>query len=254
MLPYKFGNDFKLKNIEKVVDSLILWLRKKVEEASCEGVVFGMSGGIDSAVIAGLAKKAFPKSSLGIIMPCHSIEEDEEDARLIGSELELDLIKVDLSRTYDEYMNSLGAKSEDMASANIKPRLRMTTLYYKAQKLNYLVIGSSNRSEFKIGYFTKHGDSGVDLLPLANFVKSEIYELARYLDINEKIIEKAPSAGLWEGQTDEEEMGLSYKTIDRYIKTGIIDDFSEKEKIDKLYELTKHKREYPPIFIYEEDE
>lgn len=241
-----------MKNIEKVVELLIDWIKEKTEEAKCQGLVFGLSGGIDSAVIAALAKKAYPDNSLGIIMPCHSIDEDEEDARLVAKEIGIELEKVDLSSTYDELMKNLKGEENTMAAANIKPRLRMTTLYYKAQMKNYLVIGSSNRSEFKVGYFTKHGDSGVDMLPLANFVKSEIYDIAEYLGINEKIINKAPSAGLWKGQTDEAEMGISYKTIDRYIKTGIIEDFNEKDKIDALNRITEHKREFPPIFKFEE--
>lgn len=243
-----------MNDVGKVVESIVKWMQEKAEEAKCQGVVFGMSGGIDSAVIAGLAKRAFPENCLGIIMPCHSLDEDEEDARLVAEEVGIQLKKVDLTSTYDELMKNLEGEENTMAAANIKPRLRMTALYYNAQMKNYLVSGSSNRSEFKVGYFTKHGDSGVDMLPLANFVKSEVYEIARYLGINEKIIDKAPSAGLWEGQTDEEEMGITYKTIDRYIKTGIIDDFSEKEKIDTLYKITEHKRVFPPIFKYEETE
>ena len=134
-----------------------------------------------------------------------------------------------------------------MAISNLKPRLRMTTLYYFAQNNNYLVVGSSNKSEFTVGYFTKHGDSGVDLLPLASFVKSEIRELAKVLGIPDIIIEKPPTAGLWANQTDESEMGFSYNILDNYIKTGegpkeIV------EKIKRMNTISEHKRVYPPIF------
>ena len=237
-----------MKNIEEIVNSLVTWIQENVKEANCKGVVFGMSGGIDSAVIAALSKRAFPDNCLGIIMPCHSLEEDEKDAILVAEQIGIQYKKVELTDIYDMLLSNLGGKDQTLAAANIKPRLRMTTLYFNAQSNGYLVLGSSNKSEFKVGYLTKHGDTGVDLLPLADFVKSEVYELAEYLGIDEKIIAKAPSAGLWEGQTDEEEIGLSYKVIDRYIKAGIIDDFNDKEKIDSLYEITEHKRNFPPIF------
>lgn len=229
-------------------NELIFWLQEKVKEAKAVGVVFGLSGGIDSAVVAGLAKKAFPDSSLGIIMPCHSDPIDEKHGRLVAEKLELATSKVDLSSTFDLLFNSMGEDNKNkMAITNIKPRLRMTTLYYYAQNNNYLVLGPSNKSEFVVGYFTKHGDSGVDLLPIASFVKSEIRQLARYLNIPEIVIEKPPTAGLWANQTDEDEMGFSYDILDKYIKTGegpkdIV------EKIDRMNEISEHKRKYPPIF------
>lgn len=236
-------------DMEKLAEDIVKWMKEKVAEANCRGLVFGMSGGIDSAVIGALAKRAFPETSLGIIMPCHSSDQDEMDARLVGDELGIELKKVDLTRTYDTLLESLDEDADGLAAANIKPRLRMTTLYYYAQSKQYLVAGSSNKSEIRVGYFTKHGDSGVDMLPIADLVKSEVYELAKHLGINEKIIDKAPSAGLWEGQTDEQEMGLTYRAIDRYIKTGLIDDYKDKEKIDRLYEISAHKRNFPPVYV-----
>lgn len=236
------------KDVKMVVENLVKWLKEKVADAGAKGLVFGMSGGIDSAVMAGLAKIAFPNDCLGIMMPCHSLDSDEEDARLVAGEVGIQLKKVDLTETYDTLLKSMHGDGSTIAAANIKPRLRMTTLYYHAQTNGYLVAGASNKSEFKVGYFTKHGDSGADILPLADFVKSEIYDIARYIGINEKIINKCPSAGLWEGQTDEDEIGLSYSVIDRYIKTGIVEDFNDKERMDKLFSITEHKRNFPPIF------
>lgn len=235
--------------MDKICNELVEWLKNKVNEANGKGLVFGLSGGIDSAVVAGLAKRAFPESSLGIIMPCHSNPKDEEHGLLVADSLDLRTEKVDLSNVYDELIKSINIKdASKLALANIKPRLRMTTLYYFAQTYNYLVIGSSNKSEFTVGYFTKHGDSGVDLLPIASFTKNEIWELARYLKIPEIIIEKPPTAGLWEDQTDEEEMGFGYDILDNYIenKTGPEDII---HKIEDMNRISEHKRNFPPIFI-----
>lgn len=239
-----------MENVNMIIEELIQWMKDKVEKANAKGLVFGLSGGIDSAVIAGLAKRAFPESSLGIIMPCHSDPVDEEHGLLVSKSLGLETVKVDLSKTYDTYIESTSLNSENkMAKANIKPRLRMTTLYYFGQDLNYLVAGSSNKSEFVVGYFTKHGDSGVDLLPLADFVKSEVRDLARALNIPDIIINKPPSAGLWANQTDELEMGFGYDVLDNYINTGN-GPLEIVNKIEKMNSISRHKREYPSIFKY----
>lgn len=201
--------EYILDNIQTIIEELVVWLQTKVKDANAKGLVFGLSGGIDSAVISGIAKLAFPETSLGIIMPCHSDPEDEQHGLIVAEALNLKTVKVDLAETYDIYLKSTELHSKNkMAKANIKPRLRMTTLYYYAQDYNYLVVGSSNKSEFVVGYFTKHGDSGVDLLPLANFVKSEIRELANALNIPRIVIDKPPSAGLWENQTDNKKWDL----------------------------------------------
>lgn len=241
-----------MDNIDEICNELVNWLKEKVNSAGAKGVVFGLSGGIDSAVIAGIAKKAFPNNSIGIIMPCHSDPIDENHGKLVADALKLKTAKVDLSNSFDTLMEAMPDKSENkLAISNLKPRLRMSTLYYYGQSNNYLVLGSSNKSEFTVGYFTKHGDSGVDLLPLVSFVKSEIRDLARYLKVPDIVIEKPPTAGLWENQTDEKEMGFSYDVLDTYIKTGkgpkaIVG------KIDKMDKKSQHKREYPPIFVWEE--
>lgn len=239
-----------MDNIETVVNDLIQWLKVKVKNARAEGLVFGLSGGVDSAVMAALAKLAFPDSSLGIIMPCHSNPIDEEHGLIVAKSLDLKTERVDLTNTFDIFLKDTNLNSNNkMAIANIKPRLRMTTLYYFAQSLNYLVAGPSNKSEFITGYFTKHGDSGVDLLPLANFVKKDIWNLARYLNIPDIVINKAPTAGLWDNQTDEEEMGFSYEDLDNYIETK---EGSEElvNRVVGMYNVSAHKREYPPIYKY----
>lgn len=238
-----------MNNIDLVVKDLVNWLQEKIKEANAKGIVFGLSGGIDSAVMAGIAKRAFPNDSLGVIMPCHSNHIDEEHGIIVAEFLGLKTQKVDLSTSFDVLFQSIDVENKNkMAMSNLKPRLRMATLYYIAQTNNYLVVGPTNKSEYEVGYFTKHGDSGVDLLPLASFVKSEIRELAKYLGIPEMIIEKPPTAGLWEDQTDEEEMGFGYDVLDKYIKNKEAPE-EIKLKIDKMNKISRHKRSYPPIFV-----
>ena len=235
--------------MNKEIDNIVQWIQEKVKEANSKGVVFGLSGGIDSAVVAGLAKKAFPDTSLGVIMPCHSNPQDEEHGILVANSVGIDTKVVDLTNSYDEMIKAFDYKSDSkLALANVKPRLRMTTLYYLAQELGYLVVGPTNNSEYRIGYFTKHGDSGVDILPIASYTKKDIFKMARELNIPEEIINKKPSAGLWEDQTDEDEMGISYDELDAYILTGEARK-EVKEKVDRMDRISEHKRNYPPIYI-----
>lgn len=238
----------KMENIELVIENLVDWLKEKVEESNSKGIIFGLSGGIDSAVMAGLATRAFPDNSLGLIMPAHSIEQDEEDALLVAKAFGLKTSKIDLTTSFDTFLQATDSSlNNSLAKSNIKPRLRMTTLYYYAQSLGYLVAGPTNKSEYITGYFTKNGDSAVDIMPIADFVKSEIYDLAKALKVPDKIIEKVPSAGLWEDQSDEEEMGFSYETLEKYIRGEKIDG-EVYERINTMYERSHHKRQYPSIF------
>lgn len=237
-------------NAAKVATQIADWMAEKVARSGQKGLVFGMSGGVDSAVVAALAVRAVGREALGVIMPCHSLPQDEQDARLAADALGLELLKVDLSPVFDlltdEAEQALETPLAGMASANTKSRLRMVTLYAIAGTRRALVAGTGNLSELTIGYFTKYGDSGVDLLPLGNLVKARVYELARYLGVPQRVIEKAPSAGLWEGQTDEQEMGLTYADLDRYILTGE-GPGGLAEKIERLRKASGHKRATPPI-------
>jgi NAD+ synthase len=236
---------------EKTAEKLTAWIKEKVEAAGAKGAVFGMSGGIDSSVIAPLCIRAFPKTSLGLIMPCHSIEEDKKHAEMCAKAFDIPTKTVALDSIYDSFLKTLPdfkaeASLSRLAQANLKARLRMITLYYSANQLNYLVIGSGNRSELTVGYFTKHGDSGVDILPIGNLVKQEVKELAQYLGVPRVIIDKAPSAGLWAGQTDEGEMGFTYEALDNYILTGkAAPDL--KKRIDTMNAKSGHKRTTAPI-------
>lgn len=232
------------KNIK---EEIVNWLKNEVKSANADGVVFGLSGGIDSAVVAGLSKEAFGNDALGIIMPINSNPDDKKDALLVAKSLNLKTTEVDLTNTFNEYLSSVEEFNNNLAISNIKPRLRMMTLYYYGQSNNYLVLGCSNLSEFLTGYFTKYGDSGSDLMPIADLVKTDIWELAKVLNIPEKIINKKPTAGLWENQTDEEEMGVRYNELDKYILGGDVSE-EAKNKIEKMINNSKHKRSFAKIY------
>lgn len=237
--------------MEDLAQRLASWIREQVTRANCKGVVFGLSGGLDSSVVAVLCQRAFPDNILAVLMPCHSNKADLDDARLIAQKFAIPTVTVALDEVFDSLLKALPDREYDpgtqkVAEANLKPRLRMSTLYYFANRLCYLVVGTGNRSEIAVGYCTKYGDGGADILPLGNLLKSDVMELASYLGIPKAIIEKAPSAGLWEGQTDEGEMGLTYEELDRYLATGqAIEEV--RRKVDARARATAHKRATPLI-------
>ena len=236
---------------EERVRMLTSWIEDNVLSAGCRGVVFGLSGGIDSSLLAVLCKRAFPNNTLGLIMPCYSVDLDKEHAELIARQFDISTKTVVLNNVFDSFIYVLPdfkpkAAAARVARANLKARLRMATLYCVANQMNYLVAGSGNRSELEIGYFTKYGDGGVDILPLGNLVKKEVRELSRYLRIPLEIIEKAPSAGLWPGQTDESELGFSYDTLDRYLTSGTAPE-EVRSRIEFMKSSSLHKKVTPPI-------
>ena len=236
---------------EQLTDRLVSWIKNEVLTTRHKGVVVGMSGGLDSSVLAVLCHQAFPESMFGVIMPCQSIPEDGEHALAVASKFSIPTRTVLLDPVFDSLIEALPAEEGEpnvvqLANANIKSRLRMLTLYYFANRYQYMVAGSSNRSELAVGYYTKHGDSGVDILPLGNLVKRQVKELAHFLGIPLEIINKSPSAGLWPGQTDEEELGLSYEELDRYLITGEA-SAEVKKKIESLIVAGSHKRLQPPV-------
>ena len=235
--------------METLVQKLCVWMEDKVIEAKAKGIVFGLSGGLDSAVVAALSIRIFPQNTLAIIIPCHSLEADINDALDFINKFNIPYKIINVSKVYDSLIHLLNDKEKEesfkLAEANIKSRLRMTTLYYFANELNYLVVGTGNKSELMIGYFTKYGDGGVDILPLGNLVKSQVRELAKYLGIPKKIINKPPSAGLWEGQTDEKEIGISYEQLDKYLRTGRSSNKIIEKKIQDKITKSAHKRTTP---------
>ncbi len=239
-----------------VADKIVKWIKEKVRQANCKGVVFGLSGGVDSSVVAVLCKKAFPKTHLALVLPCFSLQKDLYHAELLTKKFKINYKIINLENAFLEFCKILQVdpKSKDLSVVNIKPRLRMITLYHYANKLNYLVVGTSNKSELTMGYFTKYGDGGADILPLGDLTKTEVYKLAEELEIPQEIISKPPSAGLWEGQTDEAEMGIKYKDLDEIIvaleKKQSLKKFDKKlvKKVLLKLKHSSHKLSPPPKF------
>ncbi len=247
-----------IKNIEKEVEEITKWIKNYVEETKAEGVVIGNSGGKDCATVIALAEKALGKEKvLTIAMPCNSIKADIEDAKLVSETFGVKLLKIDLSNTYqtieneiDKEINEITKGKEEWrireAKINTKPRLRMTTLYYVAQNMNYLVVGTGNKCEATVGYTTKWGDNASDFNPIGEFTVEEVLQIGKYLGVPEKIINKAPNDGLG-GKTDEEKLGVTYKQIAEYIETGKTQ--REAMEIIKQKEKTsEHKRKPIPIY------
>ena len=230
------------------VEKIITWIKNSVKKAGRKGVIFGLSGGLDSAVLAVLCQRAFSGNAMALILPCESIENDTIDAMKIVNKFNVNYKNIDLTPIYREVLSITKIDHNDrMAKANIKPRLRMIMLYYFASILGYLVVGASNKSEISIGYFTKYGDGGVDILPLGNILKTEIFEIARFLEIPENIISKPPSAGLWENQTDEQEMGFNYEQLDSFLRQGTLKNKEIEKTILAMNRSSAHKRKRPPI-------
>ena len=243
--------------MEAVSGQIAAWIAERVRQAGAKGVVVGLSGGVDSAVVLALSRRAVGEEALGVIMPCESPEQDAQDALELAAALDAKTATVELDQPYRELLGSLPEGSE-MARANLKARLRMCTLYFLANTLNYLVAGTGNRSELVVGYFTKYGDGGCDILPIGGLLKGRVRELAGALGIPRKIIDKVPSAGLWAGQTDEGELGLSYQNLDEIL--GTLDDGRAPEagadlvaRVRGLMAASGHKRALPPICELRQD-
>ena len=237
--------------MKDLAGNLVDWIREQVTAAGCRGTVFGLSGGLDSAVAGVLCKRAFPDDCLGVIMPCHSSSEDIDHADLVARTFAIPTVSASLEKAFASLVEQVSQTDYDpgtrkLAEANLKPRLRMAALYYYSNRLRYLVVGTSNRSEIAVGYSTKYGDGGVDILPLGNLLKREVRELARHLGIPSAIIHKPPSAGLWEGQTDESEMGITYEELDSYLSDGPASP-EVQDRVEALRRASVHKRMLPPF-------
>jgi NAD+ synthase len=247
-------------------DAIVEWLRQRLNQAGARGFVVGLSGGVDSAVVARLCQAAAPARVVGVLMPCHGDPQDEADALLVAEHFGIPWIRIDLGPVFDPMSTALRqaltavppeqlpdpAHVEDLKGARpftkLKPRLRMATLYGVANALTYIVAGSANRSELAVGYFTKHGDNGVDLLPIGDLLKSEVRAAAKELGVPESIIhDKMSTTGLWAGQTEEAEMGFTYAELEKYLNAGA-ETVSPAlaMRIERLMRTSEHKRALPP--------
>ncbi|MEW9124242.1 MAG: NAD(+) synthase [Thermotaleaceae bacterium] len=249
------------RSINEKIDLTVQWLREKVQESGSKGLVVGVSGGIDSAVVSFLIKKAFPENSMGVIMPCKSNPKDREDALKVVQTCDIRYTEVELTEIHDKLFHSVvenlgGDLLKDagfnlkLSDANLRARLRMSTLYSIANALNYLVVGTDNAAEVYTGYFTKYGDGGVDILPITHLKKRDVYAWGRALGVPQSVLDRPPSAGLWEGQTDEDEMGTTYDMVDDLLEGK---EIPQKDRliIEKFHQRSEHKRkmpEAPPIF------
>ena len=236
---------------EETSEKLASWIRRQVTAAGCAGAVFGMSGGIDSAVAAVLCRRAFADNCLGVIMPCRSDPRDAEHANLVADKFGIPTRLVPLDGVNDALLDVLHEDTEPAggtrpAETNTRVRLRMLTLYYLAAHFGYLVVGTSNRSELATGYFTKYGDGGVDIEPLGNLVKRQVRQLAAHLGVPQEIIDMPPTAGLWPGQTDEDELGISYEQLDDFLLSGKAST-DVRARIERIQAACRHKLSVPPV-------
>ena len=232
----------KLEQYLKVIEKFV---RDYLDKSHCKQYVLGLSGGVDSSLVAAITKAAVGKEKLTCIMiPIESHPSDLEDAMELASQLDLNYIVIDGTTSYRETVNRFleqGIELDRATLSNLKVRIRMTILYAYAQKVGGLVIGTDNKDERYTGYFTKYGDGAVDLLPIVHLVKSEVVEGCKLYGISDRLAERTPSAGLFEGQTDETEMGVKYSDLDKYLLGGEIDSKS-KERIEHLHRISEHKR------------
>lgn len=242
-----------MRDYAKEFEGRVAFIRSLVESSHTAGIVFGNSGGKDSALV-GILCKAACDNTVGIIMPCASkrnFELDADDGRALAEQYDIETRLIDLTPVREAEMAQLAGitKLNDAAITNIAPRLRMTTLYAVAAAENRLVAGTGNRSEAYMGYFTKWGDGAHDFNPIADLTATEIFEFLEYLKAPRCIIDKAPSAGLFDGQTDEQEMGVTYKAIDEFLLKGTASE-ADMAVIRRFHERSEHKRR--PIAKYKE--
>ncbi len=223
------------------------YIRATVDTAHANGVVFGNRGGKDCALVGILCRKALPENFrvVSVMLPCESrrnFESDLHDAGLVCEKFDIERYTIDLTDSKKLIENGVENVCEITPAGrnNIAPRLRMTTLYTIGASLNLLVAGTGNRCERHMGYFTKWGDGACDFNPISDLFVSEVYEFLEWLDCPREIIEKAPSAGLFEGQTDEMEMGVTYAEIEAFIKGDEVSDRA-REIIERYHRVSRHK-------------
>ena len=219
------------------------FLKKYLEESHCKAYVLGLSGGVDSSLVAAIAKKAVGKDKLFCYaLDIESNPADVEDAKKVAKELDLNLEVINLSKTYHSYLEDLkGDNFIRLTMSNLKVRMRMVALFAFAQEKSGLVLGTDNMDERYVGYFTKYGDGAADVLPIVYLTKKEVREAAELYGLSSLLANRVPSAGLFEGQTDETEMGVKYEDLDNYLLGGKVER-SVEERIEYLHKISEHKR------------
>ncbi|MBO4286147.1 MAG: NAD(+) synthase [Bacilli bacterium] len=236
-------------NLKEYLDVIVKFLQDYLKDNHQDCYVLGISGGVDSSLVAALAKKAVGKDRLfAYAMPIDSLIDDENDAVRLAKHLDINYEVIDLTDAYHnlvEKYEATGIKLDLSTKGNLKARMRMATLYAFAQNKHGLVLGTDNKDERYTGYFTKFGDGGVDLLPIAHLLKREVVEACLLLDIPEDLAKRVPSAGLYQGQTDEKEMGITYHDLDDYLLGKEINE-EAKARIERLHRISAHKREEIP--------
>lgn len=243
-----------MRDYKKEFENRVAFVKELLAESGAKGIVYGNSGGKDSALV-GIICKAACDNTVGLIMPCSSrrnYELDAKDGETVAKQINIETRTIDLTPVKEAMLTQLGSVTEvsKMADVNIAPRLRMTTLYAVAASEGRLVAGTGNRSEAYVGYFTKWGDGAHDFNPIGDLTVTEIFEFLRYLNAPSCIIDKAPSAGLFDGQTDEQEMGFKYADLDEFLLTGHTNE-KAMAIIDRMHRGSEHKRK--PIRTFEDD-
>lgn len=235
-------NSMKLQDYLKEIEQFV---KNYLAEAHMQKYVLGLSGGVDSSLVAAITKNAVGKEHLiCVAMPIESNQNDLSDAQKVAKQLDINLITIDGTNIFNAAKNefkNLGIELNTSTLSNLKVRIRMTLLYALAQKENALVIGTDNADERYTGYFTKYGDGAVDLLPIAYLLKKEVVEACRIYGLSEDLCLRIPSAGLFEGQTDEGEMGIKYDVLDNFLLGNSVDENSLK-RINHLHNVSEHKR------------
>lgn len=229
----------------------VAFIKQLLAQSGASGIVYGNSGGKDCTLVSILCKMACD-NTLGVIMPCSSKQNygsDLDDAKLVSEKFSIKNIVIDLSAVKSRFCEEVGKETElnAKALANIAPRLRMTTLYTVAAAENRLVAGTGNRSEGYMGYFTKWGDGAYDFNVISDLTVTEVYEFLRYLGAPDSVITKKPSAGLFDGQTDESEMGVTYQAIDEFLLTGKVNE-ADKKIIERYHAVSEHKRKGAAVY------
>ena len=228
-------NEIPKLDVEKTKNDIVEFVQNKVSEANADGLVIGLSGGIDSTVAAYIACEAVGKENVfGIIMPSTTTPTDDKlHGTAIAQSLGINYKEMAIDSILNEFLSVTQIEDDKLAIGNLKARIRMSIIYFYANSKNYLVCGTGNKSEIEIGYFTKYGDGACDIEPIGDLYKTHVYELARYLNVPQEIINKPPRAGLWNNQTDEDEIGMTYELLDkilyRHIEKDIAADSIAKE-------------------------